>query len=269
MSNLFIMTNQVSCNYSIIQAEIARKKLSFSHFIPEPKYELINGNHLNCDFVFDPQNATLEIKGNSLEEIEECANHIIRTLNRKQDWGFHYSNLRTGCRGIIEENDKFSGFSDMRVAVSIDQEVVKSDFIQSISNEYRLPEFLELLFKEAISNYSMGKHRTAFFLMYTALERAIKLLYIHHCQLSYNHRIQIDHMLLKLMSDASVQLQVNVARFDENSNYRDIRRTIAHGEPRFSNPKIDLKVEFKSLMEDVDDIFRQTASLLQKYKQYL
>ncbi len=174
------MTNKITCTFSIVEEIANRRKASLSYFTPEPKYETIAGTYSNCDFLLDPRNSEIIISGVDHEEIDECALHIIRILNRHQDWKFCYTEFQTECGEHDSSVHLYSGYKDARLSVTIARGFNKTDFQRIINEEYKLPVFLNILLKEAISNSSRGKYRIAFFLIYSALERVCKLLFVHH-----------------------------------------------------------------------------------------
>ncbi len=253
------MSNQYTSVFTIIQTNIKNVKLNKSQF---PIAQNISGSHLGCDFSLDTEQSQLTIQGSSLDLINDCARNIIRSLNRKQDWGFHFH----------EQLDKSSGMGvgtvNVKIAASV-QEGYKdtNELISNICNEYNLPKFLDLLFRESILNCSTSKLEVAFFLIYTALERAVKLLYEYCC--GKTDKQPIDHMLKELKTNAEVLLKVNVAKFDNKSLYREIRNAIAHGDPKVNDLKYNLSKTVRILLNDVDNIFRQLSLLLLKYESFL
>lgn len=251
--------------WKVLKKKIRREKPSSSLLTCLLPKEIISGKHIKCNFTINPLNETITIKGNSREKIEECARHITRTLTRKQEWGFHY----------IEYLHKSSGrgrgaiYIPVKASVSAAPYQKKEDFIIDIQNEYELPTFLELLFREGILNYSAKKPRIAFLLIYSTLERAVNLLYEHHCKLSYSYRVEIDHKLKTLKNDPIIHLKVNLKDFDNKSNFRDIRNTVTHGRREFKNKSIKIEEEVKSLITTVDSIFRPLSGFLNSYKHHL
>ncbi|MHA1420084.1 MAG: hypothetical protein ACTSVO_00760 [Candidatus Heimdallarchaeaceae archaeon] len=222
----------------IIEVNSAEGRIASQSHLPLNK---ISGSHLSCTYIIEPEDKSITVDGPS-NDVDECKDHIIRAMCRNQDWAWEYSVRERGAM------------------ISITASYDEKEFPNLIIQEYRLPKYLELMFQESIFNYASGKLRISFLLMYSALERAIKLLYVEHCKITSDPGFYA--VLEKLTKDPSVSLKVNLVKFDRNSNYRDIRNTIAHGRKSFENSSINLKVETKSLIDDVDDIFRQLSHLL-------
>jgi len=115
---------------------------------------------LNCKYTIDSSNGFLRIEGNS-DMVEVCSDHIIRALSRNQEWHWSYSTAGGGG-----------------MKVSITKPYAEGEFQNLVNQEYRLPKFLELLFQESVFNHAAGKLRVSFLIMYSVLERAVKLLYV-------------------------------------------------------------------------------------------
>ena len=251
----------------VFQREDIRKS-NASKFLPAEKVE---GTHHNCYYILEPETNSLTVRGNSREEIEECANQIIRTLHRKKDWRVTISEFLHNISG------GGAGISSRQCSIDIVHTLSKTDFENMLQTEYYLPNFLNLLFREAIFNSSIGKPRIAFFLIYTTLERACKLLYVHCYGGNPNARVGIDVMLKKFVDDPSIQLRINLldfeseesrrARGDTSLNYRIIRNAIGHSDPSIADLEIELFV--LPLINEVDNIFRKISNLLETHQSML
>lgn len=179
----------------------------------------------------------------------------------------YYSVFRTGCKDIRIRNGLFGGFQDVRTVASIVKPYPAAELVISIQNEYKFPRFLEFLLSEAVFNCSLKKFRTSFFLVYTALERACKLLYFYHYKITTNPNPGIIDMLKKMQTDTVLSLRVNLSDFD--NKYRLIRNAIGHGDTDdyiSTNLGFVLQAETENLLKDIDLIFQQLSILLERYK---
>lgn len=236
---------------------------------------MIKGERFNCNYNLEPKTEMMTIDGENEADILKCARHILRIISKNQDWGFYY-NLRVikttkeTSYAINKSSDtrivrKYETTIDIPLKAGVDKAPVKASvLLEDIINEYELPFFFDLLFQEALFNKSIKKFRVAFLLAFSALERAIKLVCEHHCQVKEK---PINVLLNTLVSDKFIHLNVNMKVFNK---FRVIRNDIAHGGTQFQKLKDSTKRELlEELFQELDKMFNQLSMYLIKYEKHL